>query len=253
MFHGDIFDPSFRDEFFRLGACKGREDLIFAGNVENNILFQADMTQEKLVDFHTRIALRLKPKGIYAFSTNDVFWHHREKVDWEQVPDFNNGKGRREYNALYDVLRNIDESGDPQMHISNPGLEVLLKYTQNSYFTEPGKLFGENCAVFTARRGDYDAFPKANKISRKVQEALAEYPDLEITEKQGSYNDFKATLPTETNLVMVKIGSNKYRWWNVEGNYYESFPRIAETRGRESDLVGFRPDFGLKLCDLFYE
>jgi len=184
---------------------------IFAGNLENNLVFQQGYTLEKAIGFRRLIARLLKPQGIYAFTTNDLFFN-------EQTP-----------NSTRNVLQVLDSSG----------LEILYKATQLTHVLEKdGKRYlSDNCGLITARKGEFETFPNGDRSIELIRKRLVEYrPDFEFVENSGSFEDFKHSLENQTNIAIIKIGKDQFHWFNVEGSYKDVFGRLAQSN------TGFYPE-----------
>lgn len=186
---------------FVLEEEPGSYTFIFSGNLENNILFQKGFNWIANAEFHKRVTGLLREKGVYAFTTNDVFFHTlRENDPWN-------------------VMQTIDSAG----------LEVIFKATMYSEVLD-NSIIGENCGLVTARKGDYEALPNAEKVVGSVRKRFSEYvPDIEVLEAEGALEDFKSSIKDrQTNIVLVKTGPDRYHWFNMKGSYPEVFSRLAQ-------------------------
>lgn len=180
-------------------------DFVFAGNLENNLIFQEGYSFASAVAFHRDIARIMKDSGIYTFSTNEMFFN-----------DLTPGSVRN-------VLQVLDEAG----------LEVLYKATQHIHVLDrPGqRIMTENCGIITAKKGSYEALPDAkSRIEATRKEFTDRFSKTNIVEGEGTLEDYRKSIGlSQTNLVLIKIGSNKYYWFNISGSYYDVCTALATT------------------------
>jgi len=191
--------------------------LIFSGNIENNLIFQNGYTFDRSVNFHKMLVEILKPGGIYAFTTNEIFFHNSES---------NNSKN---------ILQVLEKSG----------LEILYKATQLAFINKSTSksIIVENCGLITARRGDFNSFLNATAATDTIRKIFMErYPEIESIEEEGSYDKFKDSLKKQTNLILIKINGNNYYWFNIKGEYKDVFMKLAR--------LNFFPELFTVITDL---
>ena len=219
-----------------LEYIKNKEGLAFvgSGNLENNLLYQEGIDREVLVDFHCGIARSLTIGGIYGFTSNDVFFHHRENLDFSSFR-YSNGQDRS-YNPKKDLLR--------QMELS--GLSLLFKATMfYNLIGDDCRSISENCGVLVTK-GKEMPIPKAHEITGVVSQTLREYNGNDFVEREGTYEEFKESLSEETNIVVMRIGEDTYRYWNItSGNYFDVVPGLA------SRPESYTPNLLDKVASLF--
>lgn len=191
-------------------------DFLFAGNLENNLIYQSGYDYSAAVRFHRELARLLRTSGIYTFSTNDIFFN-------DLTP-----------NSAKNVMQVVDEAG----------LDILYKATQYTHILnrEKDPIMTENCVSMCAKSGDYERMPKATELVERARNGFSEhYPHFTFIEGEGTIEEYKkVTGQSQTNLVLIKIDRNKYHWFNMSGQYVDVFAKLA------TDNDGFYPDFLFK-------
>jgi hypothetical protein len=189
-----IHDAMRAEKFFK--TTKEKFGLIFAGNVENNLLFQKGFSRKISQQLHDDIYNTLTDTGIYACTTNEVFFHNTRK-----------GSAK------------------------NSKLEILYKFNQcYDVVRRPfGLILAENCCVIAAKKGYYDTCPKSDLVIEVLTKKLSHFKYLEdLTVTEGTMSEFLQTVyRNETNIAIVKISKNKYIWFNSPKKYKELAVKLA--------------------------
>lgn len=196
-----------------------RYSLIFSGNLENNLIYQDGYTFDQAVRYHKNILALLKHRGIYVFTSNEVF--------------FNNVRPR----STHSILSVVRESE----------MDILFKGTQYTHFLErDGKLvMTENCAIFTSKPGEYSHFPDYQQAILAIRKRMKDYtPDLHVIEAEGNLEELERNIEIgQTNLVLLKIGDKKYHWFNAAGGYKDVFAGLA------SQGDGYYPELFISISE----
>ena len=184
-----------------------------AGNWHNNALFQHGMTFEKMVSRHRDLLKVLIPGGIYAFTSNALFWNDTRQ------------------NHLWNLGQVLDESG----------WEVLVAIIQHAEIMDE-TIIGENIAVLACEKGRHRSFPDAERAIQIVEKILRRYEieELDIIKRSGTYEQFRKSIESgnETNIVMIKTGVDTVWYVNLPGDYKTAFIKLVSLE----DGKGFHPD-----------
>jgi|GEM_PF-4814349 len=190
----------------------GSFSFIFSGNLENNMLFQPGYSRERGVTFHRDIARLLEEKGIYAYTTNEVFFNDTNPAS----------------------ARNVREI------LQEAGLDILYKATQYTHVLQKNGQVAvtENCGIISAKSNEYGSLPHYERAINTVKQRLDSYKDsFQYIENEGTLKELQEAIASgQTNVAMVKVAPDKYHWFNIQGGYREVIPKLAKIG------EGFYPD-----------